>query len=878
MRNDIPRTIYLAEYTEPDYWIDSVDLHFSLGDDVTVVKSRLSCRSNNSSGLPLILHGEELQLFSVCLDGKVLPQERYKVDADSLTILQPPDSFVLELETRIHPQSNTSLEGLYVSSDMYCTQCEAEGFRKITYYLDRPDVMATFSTTIEADKHSYPVLLSNGNLVDKGQLEHNRHWVTWQDPFKKPAYLFALVAGDLECLEDRYTTKSGRDVSLRVYVEHGNIDKTAHAMASLKNAMKWDEDTYGLEYDLDIYMIVAVGDFNMGAMENKGLNVFNTAYVLARPETATDNDYEGIEAVIGHEYFHNWTGNRVTCRDWFQLSLKEGLTVFRDQEFTADMTSPAVKRISDVRMLRARQFSEDAGPMAHPVRPDSYMEINNFYTVTVYEKGAEVVRMYQTLFGKTGFRKGLDLYFKRHDGAAVTTDDFADAMADANSADLTQFKRWYSQAGTPELSVTAYYDKQAQSYTLDIKQSCLPTPGQKDKKPFRIPLALGLLDVSGNDMPLQLQGEKPRSEQSRVFDITREQQSFTFVNVKQQPVPSLLRGFSAPVKLHIDLSDEQLAFLMANDSDAFNRWDASQQLIIRIMSRLVEDYKNGAALALDDVYIKAISATLNNKTLDKALVAQTLALPSESYLAELADHADPVAIHKVRIFVRSALANSLRTDFEAIYQTNQSNEPYRYHAEDMGRRALKNQCLSYLMVLEDAEIIDVCIEQYHHSNNMTDTLAAVSMIANSECDRRQQLLSDFYQKWKHDPLVVNKWFSVQAMSRLPGTIAAVTSLLQHPAFEIKNPNKVRAVIGAFSHSNHYHFHDESGAGYRFLADNVLILDSLNAQVASRMVSAFNRWRKYDAPRQQLIRGQLERILEKDGLSKDVQEIVSKSLV
>ncbi|GMR18123.1 MAG: aminopeptidase N [Gammaproteobacteria bacterium] len=880
MRNDIPKTIYLKDYAEPDYWIESIDLHFNLGDEHTIVKSRLSCKANNNSGQPIVLSGEELELLSLRLEGKVLTRDQYQLSDELLTVPDVPTSFILEIETRIHPRQNTSLEGLYVSSGMFCTQCEAEGFRKITYYLDRPDVMAKFSTTIVADKDKFPVLLSNGNLVDRGEFDDGNHWVRWEDPFKKPAYLFALVAGKLDCLEDTWVTRSKREVDLQIYVEPGNLDKTRHAMASLKKAMQWDEETFGLEYDLDIYMIVAVGDFNMGAMENKGLNIFNTAYVLAKPETATDSDYEGIESVIAHEYFHNWTGNRITCRDWFQLSLKEGLTVFRDQEFSADMTSRAVKRISDVRMLRARQFSEDAGPMAHPVRPDSYVEINNFYTVTVYEKGAEVVRMYHTLLGNEGFRKGMDLYFKRHDGDAVTTDDFCRAMADANDVDLTQFKRWYSQAGTPGLEVKESYNPDAESFQLNIKQSCPPTPGHDKKAPFHIPLAMGLLDDSGNELPLQLEGESTATKHisgTRVLNITEQEQSFTFINIKSAPTPSLLRGFSAPVKLVNDFTDERLAFLMAHDTDSFNRWDAGQQLATRIIKRLVNNYQAQKPLALDPQFVIAIEKTLNNKKLDKALISQTLVMPSEIYLAELSGLADPVAIHEAREFVRRTLATELRASFLSLYQNNQAEEDYRYTVEAVGRRSLKNQSLGYLMMLDDPVIVDLCMHQYQRANNMTDSLAALSLFSNKDLEQRPEVLHSFYKKWQHEPLVVNKWFSAQATSQLPGTLDEVKSLMKHPAFDIRNPNKVRALIGAFAHGNPLHFHDSSGSGYEFLADRVLELDPLNPQVASRMVSVFNRWRKYDPSRQQQMRTRLELILGTDGLSKDVQEIVSKSL-
>ena len=881
MRTDTPKTIYLRDYTPPDYLIDSVALRFDLGDAFTTVQSRLAIKANYDTARerrPLVLYGEGLELVSILLDGKALSSDGYLVDTESLTIVEVPGAFTLEIETRIKPQDNISLEGLYVSRGMYCTQCEAEGFRKITYYLDRPDVMASFSTTLIADKKSCPVLLSNGNLVDRGELEDGRHWVRWEDPYRKPSYLFALVAGRLDRLQDSYVTRSGRPVVLHIYVEPGNLDKCDHAMASLKNAMKWDEDTFGLEYDLDIYMIVAVDDFNMGAMENKGLNIFNTAYVLAKPETATDSDYEHIEGVIGHEYFHNWTGNRITCRDWFQLSLKEGLTVFRDQEFSADMSSRAVKRIDDVRALRARQFSEDAGPMAHSVRPDSYLEVNNFYTATVYEKGAEVVRMIHTLVRREGFRKGMDLYFQRHDGQAVTTDDFVQAMADANAMDLEQFKRWYSQAGTPELAVSTRYDRETRTYTMTIRQSCPPTPGQKTKAPFHVPLAVGLLDRDGRDLPLQLDGESRAPDGfTRILELREPEQSFRFINVPSEPVPSLLRGFSAPVKLGTALSNDDLVFLLAHDTDACNRWEAAQQLAIRIMQDLIARYRQGGKLELKTGFIDALRRTLLNRGLDQALIAEAMALPGEGYLADLMEVADPEAIHAVRRFVRRALAAALKRDLLRVYAENHEPGRYRFDAQSAGQRRLKNQCLSYLMELEEPELMSLCEQQFSQADNMTDVLGALRPLANTECPERQTALAGFYEKWKHEPLVVNKWLAIQAGSRLPGALSEVKQLLDHPAFEIKNPNKVRALIGGFCHGNPVRFHDASGAGYEFLAEQVLRLDAFNPQVAARLVGAFNRWRKYDQQRQELMQAQLQRIESTPELSKHVYEIVSKAL-
>ena len=880
MLRDTPKTIFLKDYSPPDFIIEQVDLRFELGDSETLVHARLQISRRTPEAVnrqPLVLYGHDMELVALALNEAALRPEQYRVDAETLAIDDVPDQFLLDMTTRLFPQNNTSLEGLYVSNGKFCTQCEAEGFRKITYYLDRPDVMAPFTSTLVADKEKYPVLLSNGNLVEQGELDDGRHWATWKDPFKKPSYLFALVAGKLDCLKDEFITMSGRKVALHLYVEPGNLDKTRHAMDSLKHAMRWDEERFGLEYDLDIYMIVAVGDFNMGAMENKGLNIFNTAYVLAKPETATDADYEGIEGVIAHEYFHNWTGNRVTCRDWFQLSLKEGLTVFRDQEFSADMGSAAVKRINDVRMLRAHQFAEDAGPMAHPVRPESYVEINNFYTVTVYEKGAEVVRMYQTLAGRDGFRKGMDLYFKRHDGQAVTTDDFCAAMADANNLDLEQFRNWYRQGGTPELEIDSEYDAGKKSFTVSIRQHCPPTPGQAEKRPFHIPFAMGLLDDNGKEIPVRLEGEATGAGTTRVLELRETENRFTFVDVPVEPVPSYLRGFSAPVKVNAGLSNEQLSFLLAHDSDAFNRWDAGQQLAINIMLALIDDVHHGRALQLDPLFIEAMRKTLVNTVLDRALIAEALTLPGETYLLELCEVADPDAIHQARDFVRRTLAGALRDDFVNVYTASDTAGEYRFNADDAGKRSLKNTCLAYLSTIGDKAAIERCLHQYNDANNMTDSLAALACLSNIDCAERQITLDAFYDKWQQDALVVNKWFSLQAGSSLPDTYERVVALMGHPAFDIRNPNRARSLIAAFSRSNPLHFHRADGKGYRFLADRVLQLDALNPQVASRMVGAFNRWRKFDTDRQKLMQAELQRILASPDLSKDVYEIVSKAL-
>ncbi|QDQ25917.1 aminopeptidase N [Chitinimonas arctica] len=873
-----PQPIQLKDYTPPAFLIDKVDLTFDLDEDHSRVSSRLVLHRNPDhpdARAPLTLDGKELTLESVKLDGEILDGSRYQTDAESLTIAAMPDNAILEIVTVIHPETNTSLNGLYRSGGNFYTQCEAEGFRKITYYLDRPDVMARFTTTIVADKNKWPVLLSNGNRVGEGTLDRNRHWVKWVDPFKKPAYLFALVGGKLSRLADRYTTSSGREVALEIWVEPADLDKCDHAMASLKKSMLWDEQRFGLEYDLDTYMIVAVGDFNMGAMENKGLNIFNTKYVLARSDTATDVDFDGIEAVIAHEYFHNWTGNRVTCRDWFQLSLKEGLTVFRDQEFSADMGSAPVQRIEAVRTLRTHQFAEDAGPMAHPIRPESYIEINNFYTVTVYEKGAEVVRMYQTLLGRDGFRRGMDLYFKRHDGQAVTCDDFRAAMADANDYDLNQFARWYSQAGTPTLSVRGQYDAAAASYTLTVSQTCPATPGQGEKLPMHIPLALGLLGPDGADLPLQLAGEQEALAGTRVLSVQEASQSFTFINVPVAPVPSLLRNFSAPVKLDFPYSRAQLALQMAHDSDAFCRWEAGQTMMLQDLQTLIEAARAGGELGLKDDFVSAMRQVLADDALDPALVALMLTLPAETYLADQQSEIDPDAIRAAREAMKLGLARALRSEFKAVYSRLQDQGAYRFDAQSVARRSLKNVALSYLAELDEPAMLELAEQQFARADNMTDSQAALTGLVNwAEGDAA---LAGFAAKWAEEALVMDKWFTLQAISRRLGTVAKVKALMQHPAFALTNPNKVRALVGAFLHSNLAGFHAADGSGYEFAADTILAVDKLNPQMAARLAGCFNRWKKLEPGRRAGMRSALERVAAHAGLSRDVYEIVSKNL-
>ncbi|MXR38038.1 aminopeptidase N [Craterilacuibacter sinensis] len=862
---------YLADYQAPDFLIDKVDLTFDVGEMATRVKSRLVMRRKLGGGQEgaLVLDGSA-RLVSLLLDGDRLDASRYSLQGETLTITDVPDSFILEVETELEPAANTSLMGLYASGGNLFTQCEPEGFRKITYYLDRPDVMAKFTTTIIADRQAYPVLLSNGNKVGEGTLDKKRHWVKWVDPYKKPAYLFALVAGRLSVLKDSFTTRSGRAVALEVWTEPADLDKSHYAMASLKHAMQWDEQRFGLEYDLDIYMIVAVGDFNMGAMENKGLNIFNTKYVLARQDTATDADFEGVEAVIGHEYFHNWTGNRVTCRDWFQLSLKEGLTVFRDQEFSADLGSRAVKRIEDVKSLRALQFPEDAGPTAHPIRPASYIEMNNFYTMTVYEKGAEVVRMYHTLLGEAGFQKGMALYFKRHDGQAVTCDDFRAAMADANGMDLDQFALWYSQAGTPVLKVSSQYHAADRVYSLTVTQH---TPGQADVLPLHIPLALGLVGRDGQDLPLQLEGEDVATVGTRVLDVKAQSQSFRFTGIDSEPVPSLLRGFSAPVKLDYNWRDDELAFLMANDSDSFCRWEAGQKLSERVFVRLLGDALAGRELRLPESLVAAMRTILTDLTLDAAFKALMLSLPGEADILEMVDEADPAHIHAVRESVLTQLAKSLRGEWHETLKLNQTRS---YRPQDAGQRQLKNLALAMLCRLPDAWPVESAKAQYLVADNMSDQIGALNALRDHDSEARRECLEAFDRQWRQEALVMDKYFAFIASAQRPDTLQQVQAALAHPAFSLKNPNKARSLLGTFGR-NMAAFHASDGSAYRFMADQVLAVDAFNPQVASRLVQVFNRMQKLEPKRRALMRAELARILAQPELSRDVYEIVSKNL-
>ena len=856
---------FRKDYQVTDFAIDSVELAFELEDDYTMVSADIHMHRTGATTASLCLDGEELETISVALNGVELSAEQWRVEDETLVIDEVPDSFTLNTKVRIKPHQNTQLSGLYRTNGNYCTQCEAEGFRRITWFLDRPDVMTIFKVRIEAERNNFPVLLSNGNKVESGELPGNRHYAVWDDPFKKPSYLFALVAGDLGHVHATFTTMSGRNVDLYVYSEHVNADKLEFALGCLQSSMKWDEDKFGREYDLDIFNIVAVGDFNMGAMENKSLNVFNTAYILARPDTATDFDYERIDGVIAHEYFHNWTGNRVTCRDWFQLTLKEGLTVFRDQLYSADMSSAAVKRIEDVKVLRSFQFPEDGGPMAHPIRPESYIAMDNFYTSTVYSKGAEVIGMYRTMLGKDGFRKGMDLYFDRHDGQAVTCDDFRAAMADANGVDLDQFERWYLQAGTPVVNASSTWDADAGTFTLNLSQSCAATPGQEQKLPFQIPVRIGLLGADGSNLV-----------EEQVLQLREESQNYVFSGLDQEPTPSLLRGFSAPVRLNYDWSNQQLALLMASDSDDFNRWEAGQTLFTRVVLELVEVIRAGGEPGLDQFVVDAFSRTLTASGGDRSLQAYALSLPDEATLSLAMKMVFPDELHRARRFVIKELAAKLKQEFIDLYQELSPRGSFEHNPAESGRRRLRNLCLGYLSSLEDQEAIGRCQQQMESADNMTDEFAALSCLAGIPGEDGDQALEGFYGKWKQDDLVVDKWLGVQAGACRSDTCERVEAIRQHEAFDIANPNKARALIRVFLR-NLSSFHRADGAGYRWVADRVLELDKLNPQIAARMAGAFSSWRRFDQDRQELMKVELERILAADKLSKDLFEIASKTI-
>lgn len=869
-----PKTTQLSEYTEPNFWVEATELTFELQPESTLVSARLQLKRNPNRPVnsPLELDGNELELISVRLNGTVLTASDYSLSEEGLVIHTMPDEAVLETKVKINPAQNTALDGLYRSGGMYCTQCEAQGFRRITFYPDRPDLMSVFTTHIIADVASNPVMLSNGNLVADSQ-ENGVRTVTWHDPHKKPSYLFALVAGDLQVKEDSFTTMSGREVALKLYVESQNIDKTDYALDALKRSMRWDEEVYGREYDLDIFMIVAVDDFNMGAMENKGLNVFNSSCVLANPATATDAAYQRIEGVVAHEYFHNWSGNRVTCRDWFQLSLKEGFTVFRDASFSADMNSAVVKRIEDATLMRTAQFAEDAGPMAHPIQPDSYIEISNFYTMTIYEKGAEVVRMLHKILGAAGFRKGSDLYFERHDGQAVTIHEFVGAMEAANNIDLTLFKRWYKQAGTPVVQAQTKYDASQQTLTLTLSQNCPDTPGQTNKEAMWLPVQLGIIAEDGEDITVQVEPASAWNSSSQVLHFTEAEQSFVFSNVPVNVRLSLFRDFSAPIKLEYEQSTDDLLFLLEHDNDGFNRWDAGQ----RLMLAWIEQAGRGS-FSLSDTAKAVLARLINNKDLDPALVAYLLKVPSESYVAEFSTPIDPIGIHHAREQVVAAIATALEQEFKACYQHLDIKQPYAPVHSQMAKRSLKNLCLSYWANASENGVKQAQ-QQFQQADNMTDQMAALSILVNAgNLEQAQSALNDFYQQWQHESLVVNQWFSVQAGSSRLGTVAYVNALLEHSAFDWRNPNKIRAVIGAFTNQSLVHFHQEDGAGYKTLVSAILRLNRTNPQIAARLLTPLTRWKRLLPRQSELIKQQLESILDSGELSKDVYEVVSKSLI
>ncbi len=895
MKTEHAPTIQRADYRPLAWTVESIDLHFKLDPDATVVTSRMVCARNPAAvdEGPILLWGEALERISLKLDDAALPAEAVREADGVLQIDAAGERAVVEVVTRIDPRANTTLSGLYLSNGGFFTQCEAEGFRRITYFPDRPDVMARYTVTLEADRAACPVLLSNGNLLEQGELPGGRHFAKWEDPFPKPSYLFALVAAKLVALERTVTTASGREVLLQVWVEEGNLDRSEHAMDSLVHSMRWDEETFGLELDLDRFMIVAVGDFNMGAMENKGLNIFNTKFILAKPDTATDVDYENVESVVAHEYFHNWTGNRVTCRDWFQLTLKEGLTVFRDQQFSADMlarvageaagpagaaSARAVKRIDDVRVLRAAQFAEDGGPMAHPIRPDSYQEINNFYTATVYEKGAEVIRMLHTLLGPEGFRNGMDLYFSYHDGQAVTCDDFVEALSEANGVDLDQFMRWYEQAGTPRVSARGEWDAATGSYTLTLAQRTPPTPGQPEKQPLVIPVAVGLMGPDGQDRALRLEGESQAGACTRVLALTEAEQRFRFTGLDAEPVPSLLRGFSAPVILELDEDDARLAFRMAHDADPFNRWDAAQ----RYAERVILGLAGGQAGAVPEAFVAAFRALVNNPALDPAFRAQAAALPTESYLLERMAPADPAALRAALVLTMRTLGDALADDWLGLVESMQVPGAYRYHPADAGRRALGNLALRYLAAAGNVRGLAAASARFEVATNMTERFGALAALVQSASPARDAALAAFHERYRSDALVLDKWFALQAGAwrwdeAAAPTLARVRALLSDPAFSLSNPNKVYALLGTFFRANAAEFHAADGSGHAFWAEQVIDLDRRNPQVAARMARALENWRHYTPVLQASIRPQLERVLAAPGLSADVQEIVGKAL-
>ncbi|WP_284603197.1 aminopeptidase N [Dickeya dadantii] len=865
-----PQVKYRHDYRAPDYTITDIALDFDLHPEQTRVIAVSQVVLQGEPGAALKLDGEGLKLLSVQVDGQ--GWQAHRVLEGGLELTGLPEKFTLRIETEISPAANSALEGLYQSGDALCTQCEAEGFRHITYYLDRPDVLARFTTRITADKARYPYLLSNGNRVAQGELDEGRHWVEWQDPFPKPCYLFALVAGDFDVLRDRFITRSGREVALELFVDRGNLDRADWAMTSLKNAMKWDETRFGLEYDLDIYMIVAVDFFNMGAMENKGLNIFNSKYVLAKAETATDKDYLGIEAVIAHEYFHNWTGNRVTCRDWFQLSLKEGLTVFRDQEFSSDVGSRPANRIDNVRVMRGAQFAEDASPMSHPIRPDQVIEMNNFYTLTVYEKGSEVIRMMHTLLGEEKFQAGMRLYFDRHDGSAATCDDFVQAMEDASSVDLSQFRRWYSQSGTPVVTVRDDYDAATRQYRLHVSQMTPVGADKQPKLPLHIPLDVELYDTEGQVIPLRQKGQKLGS----VLNVTEAEQTFVFDDVPCQPVPSLLREFSAPVKLNYSWSDEQLTFLMRYASNAFSRWDAAQSLLANYIRLNVARHQQKQPLSLPMHVVDAFRGVLLDDKLDPMLASQILSLPGENEMAELFEIIDPDAITAVRQSLTQTLAQEMADELLAVYRANKLAS-YRVDQQDMGKRALRNVCLSYLAFADREQADALAAAQFTDADNMTDSLAAMAASVAAQLPCRDTLLAAFDERWHQDGLVMDKWFALQASSPASDVLSRVRELLNHRSFSLNNPNRLRSLVGSFCAGNPSAFHAVDGSGYQFLTEMLSDLNTRNPQVASRLIEPLIRLKRYDSGRQALMRQALETLKGLENLSGDLFEKITKAL-
>ncbi len=876
MKHSDPKPIYLKDYKQPNYLPEKIDLTFEIDLPTTRVTATTVYKKNGHGHFSntMELNGSFFQLESIHINEVELATDQLKIKDEVLHLENLPDEFTLEVVSILQPEKNTALEGLYKSGEILCTQNEAEGFRRITYFQDRPDVMTSYTTSIIADKDRFPFLLSNGNLVEEKELADNKKLCKWHDPHKKPCYLYALVAGDLGLIEDHFTTQSGRNVKLQLFVDKGDEDRAHHAMESLKKSMKWDEETYGLEYDLDIYMIVSVHSFNAGAMENKGLNIFNSKYVLANPNTATDDEYEAIQGVIGHEYFHNWSGNRVTCRDWFQLSLKEGLTVYRDQEFTSDMTSRPVKRINDVNMLRTNQFAEDSGPMAHPVRPASYISVNNFYTLTVYEKGSEVVRMIHTIIGDENFKKGLTEYFNRFDGQAVTTDDFVLVMEEVSGVDLKQFKNWYSQAGTPEVNVSWHFDEASQSCALTMKQSSKPSPNQAKKEHYHIPVKTAFFDETGSQLEFEVSGSKYKE---KVFHLNQEEQTFKINGLKKGATPSILRNFSAPVNLNTCHSEEELCFLFAKDTDQFNRWDSGQKLSLKYILNNIKNLNSSKDQEVPDFYLNSFQSILDDKTIDPSFKSQLLIIPDDTYINQFVDEIDPFVIFEAREYLRKKIAGQYKDQLLELYNQLLKETPNTIDPQAISNRKLKNSILGLLSSLEDSSIHGIANDQYKNAKNMTDRLSALAYLNNVSGELRENAMADFYQQFSNDTLTMDKWFTLHATSELPGGLERIKNVMNDPTFDIKTPNKVYSLLYRFGRLNTKNFHDPNGASYEFYKDQILKIDQLNPQVASRLTGVFNLWKRYEPKRRDLIKTQLENIVKQDGLSNNVFEIASKAL-